>query len=104
MLSFPFPLSVPALSSYSYGLSLEELLPFAADPWWQFVRRLCFASLWLTILLTLLASLTLAYIQHDETLLACRSNRVITTTLPLPLPTVSLPDASPGNATVQLAT
>lgn len=98
MFSFP-----PLSSSYSYGLTLEELLPFAADPWWQFVRRLCFASLWLTFLLTLLASLTLAYIQHDETLMACRSNRVITTTLP-PLLTVSLSDALPANATVQLAT
>ncbi|KAH8360245.1 hypothetical protein KR093_011469 [Drosophila rubida] len=68
-------------ADHSYGLTLDELLPFAADPWWQKVRRLSTACLWLTFLLTLLAAIAMAYF-HDNVAVVCRPNRVITTTLP----------------------
>ncbi|EDV94532.1 uncharacterized protein LOC6567573 [Drosophila grimshawi] len=75
-------------ADYSYGLSLEELLPFGRDPWWQKVRRLCFGCLWLTFTLTLLASLYLAYF-HDDAII-CRQNKLmIATTVPPPLALVS---------------
>ncbi|KAH8382785.1 hypothetical protein KR009_005234 [Drosophila setifemur] len=48
-------------ADYSYGLTLEELLPFAQDPWWQNARRLCFGGLGLLFLLTLISALALAY-------------------------------------------
>ncbi|EDW59115.1 uncharacterized protein [Drosophila virilis] len=69
-------------ADFSYGLTLEELLPFGLDPWWQKVRRLCFACLWLTFMLTLLASLCLAY-YHDN-VAACRTTEVLATTLSPP--------------------
>ncbi|XP_034486403.1 uncharacterized protein LOC117790901 [Drosophila innubila] len=74
-------------ADHSYGLTLEELLPFALDPWWQKVRRLSIGCLWLIFLLTLLAAVTLAYF-HDDAI-ACRPIRVITTTLPTPLALVN---------------
>ncbi|EDW24705.1 GL24292 [Drosophila persimilis] len=63
-------------TSYSYGLTLEELLPFALDPWWQSVRRLCSFCLGFIFLLTLFAALVLAH-SND----GCRSNRAISTTV-----------------------
>ncbi|XP_017056865.1 uncharacterized protein LOC108098468 [Drosophila ficusphila] len=48
-------------ADYSYGLTLEELLPFAQDPWWQSVRRFSCVVLGLAFLLTLIAGLVLAY-------------------------------------------
>ncbi|XP_023034490.1 uncharacterized protein LOC6648097 isoform X1 [Drosophila willistoni] len=68
------------IASYSYGLSLEELLPFTLDPWWQNVRRLCFVCLWLTMVLTLLAAISIAYF-HDAAAV-CRANATTTTNLP----------------------
>ncbi|EDW81230.1 uncharacterized protein Dwil_GK11952 [Drosophila willistoni] len=67
-------------ADYSYGLSLEELLPFTLDPWWQNVRRLCFVCLWLTMVLTLLAAISIAYF-HDAAAV-CRANATTTTNLP----------------------
>ncbi|XP_068157074.1 uncharacterized protein [Drosophila tropicalis] len=67
-------------ADYSYGLSLEELLPFTLDPWWQNVRRLCFVCLWLTMVLTLLAAISIAYF-HDANAV-CRANATTTTNLP----------------------
>ncbi|XP_026844690.1 uncharacterized protein LOC113565771 [Drosophila persimilis] len=63
-------------ADYSYGLTLEELLPFALDPWWQSVRRLCSFCLGFIFLLTLFAALVLAH-SND----GCRSNRAISTTV-----------------------
>ncbi|KAH8343779.1 hypothetical protein KR059_008652 [Drosophila kikkawai] len=77
-------------ADYSYGLTLDELLPFALDPWWQNVRRLCCGGLGLVFLLTLIAGLALAYFDT-----VCPQNRVIrgnittTTTLSTPLALVS---------------
>ncbi|KAL7727168.1 hypothetical protein ACLKA6_013918 [Drosophila palustris] len=82
-------------ADHSYGLTLEELLPFALDPWWQRVRHLSMACLWLIFLLTLLAAIALAYF-HDDAI-ACRPIRVITTTLPPP------PLALANNGTLLLA-
>ncbi|KAH8265607.1 hypothetical protein KR038_011604 [Drosophila bunnanda] len=73
-------------ADYSYGLTLDELLPFALDPWWQNVRRLCCGGLGLAFLLTLIAALAVAY--SDS---VCPQNRAIsgnittTTTLSTPL-------------------
>ncbi|XP_060648390.1 uncharacterized protein LOC132786029 [Drosophila nasuta] len=85
-------------ADHSYGLTLEELLPFAKDPWWQNVRRLSTACLWLTFLLTLFAAIAMAYF-HDDAAVVCRPNRVITTTLP-PL---SLALANNSTATLLLS-
>ncbi|XP_017074667.1 uncharacterized protein LOC108110203 [Drosophila eugracilis] len=72
-------------AEYSYGLTLEELLPFALDPWWQNVRRLSCGVLGLAFLLTLIAGLAMAYSGS-----VCQSNRAIsgnftTTTTGTPL-------------------
>ncbi|XP_030371274.1 uncharacterized protein LOC115621707 [Scaptodrosophila lebanonensis] len=56
-------------ADYSHGLTLEELLPYTSDPWWQSVRRLCFGCLWLAFLLTLVAACTLAYLDSGS---SCR--------------------------------
>jgi len=72
--------------SYSYGLTLEELLPFALDPWWQAVRRLSCGLLGLTFLLTLIAGLVMAY--SDSVCLPNRAisrNATTTTTMATPL-------------------
>ncbi|XP_022210635.2 uncharacterized protein LOC111066388 [Drosophila obscura] len=92
-------------ADYSFGLTLEELLPFALDPWWQSVRRLCSFCLGFVFLLTLCAALALAHSNND----GCRSNRAISTTgttnnttfpFPLPLPsTFSPPVALASNGT-----
>ncbi|XP_023176832.2 uncharacterized protein LOC111603476 [Drosophila hydei] len=71
-------------ADYSYGLSLEELLPFSWDPWWQKARRLCFACFWLTFTLTLLAALALAY--YPDTASSCRPARLLATTMTTPAP------------------
>ncbi|XP_016983694.1 uncharacterized protein LOC108047844 [Drosophila rhopaloa] len=72
-------------ADYSYGLTLEELLPFALDPWWQNVRRLSCGILGLAFLVTLIAGLSLAYAGS-----VCQPNRAISgnstaTTLTTPL-------------------
>ncbi|XP_016953753.1 uncharacterized protein LOC108027055 [Drosophila biarmipes] len=59
-------------ADYSYGLTLEELLPFAADPWWQSVRRFSCGVLGLAFLLTLIAGLVMA---HSGSV--CQPNRAI---------------------------
>ncbi|SPP87765.1 uncharacterized protein LOC117589503 [Drosophila guanche] len=63
-------------ADYSFGLTLDELLPFALDPWWQSVRRLCSFCLGFIFLLTLCTALVLAHHSND----GCRSNRAISTT------------------------
>ncbi|EDW96205.1 uncharacterized protein LOC6535877 [Drosophila yakuba] len=72
-------------ADYSYGLTLEELLPFALDPWWQTVRRLSCGVLGLTFLLTLIAGLVMAFSGR-----VCQPNRAISenatmTTMATPL-------------------
>ncbi|ALC47778.1 CG5697 [Drosophila busckii] len=71
-------------ADHSYGLTLEELLPFSLDPWWQTTRRLCVGCLWLTFVLTLLASMALAYTHAASP--SCSPNTIVPTTLK-PLPT-----------------
>ncbi|XP_017118627.1 uncharacterized protein LOC108140418 [Drosophila elegans] len=78
-------------ADYSYGLTLEELLPFALDPWWQNVRRLSCGVLGLAFLLTLIAALSLAYSGSRS---VCEANRAIsgnstTATLATPLALLS---------------
>ncbi|KAH8323004.1 hypothetical protein KR074_002586 [Drosophila pseudoananassae] len=89
-------------ADYSYGLTLEELLPFALDPWWQKVRRLCLGGLGLAFLLTLIAGVALAYSGN-----ACQTNRAISgnataTTLPAPLALTTNGTTASFSSTTQL--
>jgi len=59
------------------------------------MRRLSIACLWLTLLLTLMAAIALAYF-HDDAI-DCRPNKVITTTL------TTLPLALANNGTLLLS-
>ncbi|XP_036324274.1 uncharacterized protein LOC118737687 [Rhagoletis pomonella] len=51
---------------FSAGLSLQELLPFVDDPWWQKLRRTLFGTCVLVFWLILFTACTLAYMQHDQ--------------------------------------
>ncbi|CAD6992609.1 uncharacterized protein LOC101457649 [Ceratitis capitata] len=51
---------------FSASLSLEELLPFVDDPWWQKLRRTLFCTFWLVFWLILITACTLAYMQNDK--------------------------------------
>ncbi|XP_017857093.1 PREDICTED: uncharacterized protein LOC108609828 [Drosophila arizonae] len=81
------------IADFSYGLSLEELLPFGWDPWWQKARRLCSVCLWLVFVLTLFAALALAY-NHD-TATICPAVR-LPAAAPTPAPPATLALATNG--------
>ncbi|KAH8278920.1 hypothetical protein KR018_011056 [Drosophila ironensis] len=79
-------------AEFSYGLTLEELLPFALDPWWQKVRRLCLGGLGLAFLLTLIAGLALAYSSN-----VCQQSRAISGNATAPSATLPTPLALASN-------
>ncbi|EDW16839.1 uncharacterized protein LOC6575366 [Drosophila mojavensis] len=81
------------IADYSYGLSLEELLPFGWDPWWQKARRLCSVCLWLAFVLTLFSALALAY--YHDTATICPAVR-LPALPPTPAPPATLALATNG--------
>lgn len=52
--------------SFSASLSLEELLPFIDDPWWQKLRRTLFCTFCLVFWLILFTGCTLAYMERNK--------------------------------------
>ncbi|XP_049303177.1 uncharacterized protein LOC109579805 [Bactrocera dorsalis] len=51
---------------FSAGLTLEELLPFIDDPWWQKLRRTLFCTFCLVFWLILFTGCTLAYMERNK--------------------------------------
>ncbi|XP_037952725.1 uncharacterized protein LOC119684936 [Teleopsis dalmanni] len=52
-----------SIDDFCCGLTLEELLPYKDDPWWQKVRRTLFCTFWLILLLTFFTACLLSYMQ-----------------------------------------
>lgn len=57
--------SILAEDDSSAYLTLEELLPFIDDPWWQKLRRTLFCTFCLVFWLILFTACTLAYMEHS---------------------------------------
>ncbi|KAM7361944.1 uncharacterized protein ACRADG_012804 [Cochliomyia hominivorax] len=55
------------INEYSYALTLDELLPYKLDPWWQNLRRILFLTTWLIVLVTFLTGCLLAYLEAGLT-------------------------------------
>ncbi|XP_023295333.2 ELMO domain-containing protein F [Lucilia cuprina] len=51
------------INDYTSSLTLDELLPYQLDPWWQNLRSILFLIFWLTLLLTFLTACLLSYLQ-----------------------------------------
>lgn len=49
--------------SSTSALTLDELLPYKLDPWWQNLRRILFLTFWLILLMTFLTACLLSYSQ-----------------------------------------
>ncbi|XP_014087957.2 uncharacterized protein [Bactrocera oleae] len=58
--------SILAEDDFSASLSLEELLPFIDDPWWQKLRRTLFCTFCLVFWLILFTGCTLAYMERNK--------------------------------------
>ncbi|XP_055851757.1 uncharacterized protein LOC129916021 [Episyrphus balteatus] len=70
------------------SLSLEELLPFQDDPWWQNVRRTFFFSFWITVIITFSSACILSVLQHGSCA-AMKHELPKTTTMMVPVITTS---------------
>ena len=44
-------------------MTLDELLPYKLDPWWQKLRRILFLTFWLTLIMTFITACLLSYIE-----------------------------------------
>ncbi|XP_037820763.1 uncharacterized protein LOC119609850 [Lucilia sericata] len=55
--------SIFCINDYTSSLTLDELLPYQLDPWWQNLRSIMFLIFWLTLLLTFLTACLLSYLQ-----------------------------------------
>ncbi|XP_053945861.1 uncharacterized protein LOC128855182 [Anastrepha ludens] len=71
---------IHAEDDFSAGLSLEELLPFVDDPWWQKLRRTIFCTFCLVFWLILITACTMAYMQIDKPCITTIAVTPITTT------------------------
>ncbi|XP_011189125.2 uncharacterized protein LOC105216365 [Zeugodacus cucurbitae] len=58
--------SIFAEDDFSASLTLEELLPFIDDPWWQKLRRTLFCTFCLVFWLILFTGCTLAYMERNK--------------------------------------
>ncbi|XP_065360599.1 uncharacterized protein LOC135954376 [Calliphora vicina] len=54
------------INDYTSSLTLDELLPYQLDPWWQNLRNILFLIFWLTLLLTFLTACLLSYLQSGH--------------------------------------
>lgn len=47
-------------------MTLDELLPYKLDPWWQKLRRILLLIFWLTLLMTFITACLLSYIESGH--------------------------------------
>uniref|UniRef100_A0A1A9X0A0 Solute carrier family 3 member 2 N-terminal domain-containing protein n=1 Tax=Glossina brevipalpis TaxID=37001 RepID=A0A1A9X0A0_9MUSC len=57
--------TVFSLNEYPSSLTLDELLVFKDDPWWQKIRLILFHTFWLILIITFLIACLITYLEFN---------------------------------------
>lgn len=74
VITMPKDASLPMCGDLMKGLSLEELMPFDNDPWWQNMRRITMTLFWTVLFVILTAACIIAVTEHNQGHCSAKSN------------------------------